>query len=388
MLAPVTTFAAPVSEENQPSSWAMERVNAAIAAQLVPEVLQTQYLEPITRAEFCALAVRFIETVSNADIGGRIRFSDTEDPNVEMAAWMGLVQGIEDGLFDPNGLLTREYIATILVRLSMVVDHPLPRAIATFTDNAEVAGWAFASVGRVHEAGIMYGIDDLRFGPGGIYSREQSIVSIVTLYEFVTANPVPTPSFDLSSRSYDMSDPNVQKHPELTTSTLSGLPGNWRSADEVKATSKRDVPEGQVNGEMFYERCMRPIETWVDIYVSAHNLSVTGMTDYEKSEVVKAIVSDEPALGELIRIWEPGFRFSEGDCVQRARAVQFLMAALDFERFHIVVVQFRPDLTHATNAYWDASSGAIRFIDAPGNKWGVWNLFLDELDENSGAILI
>ena len=390
VLLPAVAFAAPIPVESQTSGWAEELVDAAIAAELVPEALQMRYTEPITREEFCILVVRFVEVACNTTIGGRVRFVDTNNPDIEMAAWMGIVQGVGEDRFAPNEFVTRELAATMLVRLSIAVDHPLPRAIATFTDNSAVAKWAFASVGRVREAGVMYGIDDLRFDPAGLCTREQSIAAVLQMYKLVTETPVSIPSqtFNHAGHLYDMSDPNVQKFPELTTSRPDSLSEAWRSAEEVRSFLKQDGLNQLTNGKTLYERCMRPIEEWVDKYMATHGLSVEGKSDYEKTEIIKAITADASTMEELIQFWEPDFHFSTGDCVVRANAVQFLMVALDFERFRIAVVQFRPDLTHATNAYWDASSGAIRFIDDPGNGWGVWNLFLDELDENSGAILI
>lgn len=51
-----------------PSSWAVTEVNAAITANLVPQYLQSNYTQPITRAEFCALVVVLFEKVRGINI--------------------------------------------------------------------------------------------------------------------------------------------------------------------------------------------------------------------------------------------------------------------------------------------------------------------------------
>ena len=46
----------PARAADEPSSWAQEAVQAARDAGLVPEELDSAYTQPITRAEYCALA--------------------------------------------------------------------------------------------------------------------------------------------------------------------------------------------------------------------------------------------------------------------------------------------------------------------------------------------
>ena len=168
-----------------PSSWAREQVEEAVAAGLVPSFLQTKYTQAATRAEFCALAVELYETVTGTTITKILAFSDTTDINVKKMAGLGVVNGVGDGKFDPNGTLTREQAATILVRLADAMGYPLPEAGAPFADDASIGSWARDAVGRVKAGGIMDGVGNNTFNPKATYSREQSILTILRLYNTV-----------------------------------------------------------------------------------------------------------------------------------------------------------------------------------------------------------
>ena len=170
---------------DQPSSWAAEQVNAAIAAGLVPEALQAGYTSTATRAQFCALAVELYETVTGSEIAERAEFTDTTDVNVQKMAGIGVINGVGNGQFNPSGQLTREQAATILVRLADAMGHPLPEGTASFADNASIASWALEAVGRAQAGGLMGGIGNNQFSPQGAYTVEQSIMTAFRLYETV-----------------------------------------------------------------------------------------------------------------------------------------------------------------------------------------------------------
>lgn len=164
-----------------PSTWAVEQVEEAAAAGIVPESLQSRYTQAATRAEFCALAVRLYEKVTGETITQRATFSDTTDINVQKMAGLGVVNGVGNGNFDPNGTLTREQAATILARLAEAMGHSLPQAAPAFSDSAAISSWAAAGVGQVQAAGIMEG-NGSAFIPQSAYTREQCILTALRLY--------------------------------------------------------------------------------------------------------------------------------------------------------------------------------------------------------------
>jgi len=169
---------------NQPSPWAVEDIEWAIMLGLVPQILQSNYTQPTTRSEFAALTVTFYEFMYG-EITGRSTFSDTNDINVQKAAYIGVVTGVGNNMFSPNGQLTREQAAVMLSRLADAIGFPLSAQSATFSDNTAISSWAIDGVGEVQAAGIMGGVGNNMFAPQGSYTREQSIVTIVRLLDIV-----------------------------------------------------------------------------------------------------------------------------------------------------------------------------------------------------------
>ena len=182
--------AAPIYANDQPSPWAEELVSYAVEMGLVPQNLQSRYTQPITRAEFTALAVRLYES-ERGEIAGRMFFNDTNDVNVQKMGYLGVITGVGGGNFDPNATLTREQAAVILSRLldamgrSLFLGYPL-----IFADNSQVSPWAIESVNRMSAAGIMSGVGNNLFAPSGSFTREQSIVTIVRISDAAGYNSI------------------------------------------------------------------------------------------------------------------------------------------------------------------------------------------------------
>lgn len=162
-----------------------EDLAGAIAKGLVPADLQSDYTQPITRAQFCALAVALYENVIGQEITGRKTFSDTSDVNVEKMGALGVVSGTGDDQFNPDSTLTRQQAATILARLAAAVGEPLPEVNTAFADRNQISAAAIAAVGQVQGVGIMGGVGNNMFNPWGLFTRQQSIVTILRLYNLV-----------------------------------------------------------------------------------------------------------------------------------------------------------------------------------------------------------
>jgi peptidoglycan/xylan/chitin deacetylase (PgdA/CDA1 family) len=187
MFAFVMMFSVSVSAVDYPiSEWARESVHEAIQAGLVPANLQGRYTEAITRAEFTALGVALVETVTNAEITERMDFNDTTDVNVRKMGALGVVSGVGGGRFDPHGTLTREQAAVMLSQLMNVLSDYMPSLAVIeapfFADSADFSTWSVGSIAAVYSAGIMSGVGGNRFSPQGTYTREQSIATVLRLY--------------------------------------------------------------------------------------------------------------------------------------------------------------------------------------------------------------
>ena len=185
-----TAFATsdPWSQDDAPSQWAQGYVREAYNQNLVPENLMGRFYQSITRAEFAALGVALFESVRDYQIprfeGTLPEFVDTDDMNVRKMAYLDVVRGVGDGRFNPDGLLTRQEAATMLSRLAPSVGIEIPAHNATFYDNDSISSWAINHVGRMQSSGIMGGVGGNRFDPNGRYTIEQSITTILRMFEY------------------------------------------------------------------------------------------------------------------------------------------------------------------------------------------------------------
>lgn len=148
----------------------------------------SSYAAPITRKDFCNLAMELyiklrIEEYRELPKSPSISFTDTDKWYVRQLAYLGVISGVGDGKFDPDGQLTREQAATILSRLAGVLGVKLDKTAPTFADNGAIASWAADAVGEMQTAGIMGGVGNNQFAPQGTYSWEQSIATLMRLYD-------------------------------------------------------------------------------------------------------------------------------------------------------------------------------------------------------------
>ena len=174
----------PATGAAEPAGWAKVFVDRAIAEGLLPAELQSAYDQPITRREFCLLSDALYTKVKGgaAPVDATVTFTDPPDPAILRMASAKVVNGVGNELFDPNGQLTREQAATMLSRLAAALGKPLTDSAPTFDDNGSVAGWASAAVGQMQFSGIMSGTGNNQFSPQQSYTREQSVVTIVRMY--------------------------------------------------------------------------------------------------------------------------------------------------------------------------------------------------------------
>ena len=175
----------PDAAGGEPSSWAQAEVERAVEAGIVPENLRGEYTQAATRAEFCALAVGLYETVTGEEITERAEFTDTTDVNVQKMAGLGIVNGMGEGRFEPDSPLTREQAAALLSRLADSIGKPLAASAPSFADNGSISGWAKDAVGQMQASGVMGGVGSNTFDPSGTYTREQSMITMLRMYEIV-----------------------------------------------------------------------------------------------------------------------------------------------------------------------------------------------------------
>ena len=175
-----------------PSSWAKSAVDTARNAGIVPEQVDQAYTQSITRADFCALAAAVYRTweksgnVKSVD-KAVVSFSDTKDEDVLLCAALGVVNGVGNGKFAPQQQLTRQQAASMLHRLGNLrknaKNEVKDRMPHVFADGADIQAWARSDVYWAYNSGVMNGVSGNRFAPNNSYTHEQSIATMLRLYD-------------------------------------------------------------------------------------------------------------------------------------------------------------------------------------------------------------
>ena len=104
--------------KDQVSDWARAEVAAAANRGFVTESCREYQTFTITRRQFAELAVNYLEKTTGETIAPAPMdtFTDTADETVLKAYAAGIVQGVGEGRFSPGGLLTREQLSAMLWR--------------------------------------------------------------------------------------------------------------------------------------------------------------------------------------------------------------------------------------------------------------------------------
>ncbi|GKX28640.1 hypothetical protein SH1V18_11200 [Vallitalea longa] len=209
--------------QQQPSDWAAEGVNQAIADGLVPEEIQCDYNKPITRREFATLMVTAIFTGFNKynegyqevtklgwefrtltldnfleKVESDIKFTDIDDKYIDVASRLGIVNGLGDGTFKPDDYITRAEAAVMFTNYTQDIRNGNPvRGTKELEDFYLVPDWAKDAVSMAYSADyikgtrkVIYGMDvfDIKqkalFSPLDNITREQSILVVSRLQEY------------------------------------------------------------------------------------------------------------------------------------------------------------------------------------------------------------
>ena len=110
-------------------------------------------------------------------------YYDPASLRVTLAHTIGLVEGVGNGKFEPDRGVSRQEAAVMLARAYTVIGGELPEGTLSYADRDKVADWAADSVAAVTELGVMQGVGDNLFDPDGSYTTEQCIATFLRLYE-------------------------------------------------------------------------------------------------------------------------------------------------------------------------------------------------------------
>lgn len=154
------------------------------------------YSEDISRIDFTRLLIHGLmqhtgqtynelyETVDVLDT----EFKDTTDLDVQLAARLGIVNGVGDNRFNPTGGILRQEAATMLYRAGQYLEIEAVQDVQEFSDADKIPDWAKASVDYVTNITdatqgkkVMEGVGNQMFAPDRSYTREQAMITVKRL---------------------------------------------------------------------------------------------------------------------------------------------------------------------------------------------------------------
>lgn len=167
---------------NIASSWAENELKKANDNDLIPEIfIDTDLTKNITRREFAHIAVRLYEIISDNTYNAKVKnpFTDTNDEEVIKAYSIGITTGTSDTTFDPDKLVTREEMATMMTRtlekLNIYTYIKLSNVNA-FDDDAKMQSWSKQSIYFMATNEIIKGVGNNNFDPSNNATIEQAII--------------------------------------------------------------------------------------------------------------------------------------------------------------------------------------------------------------------
>lgn len=171
------------------ANWAHEGIDFAVQNGLFHGMDESHFAPdmPMSRAMLVTVLWRSVGSPKAEDAG----FADVDSNQwyaeaVNWAAQNGIVNGIGEGRFDPDGLLTREQLAAILYRFDGAEDaaQGSDSIFAPFADRAQISLWAEKALQWAVQTGLISGTtveNTLLLDPQGQATRAQ-VATILMRY--------------------------------------------------------------------------------------------------------------------------------------------------------------------------------------------------------------
>lgn len=179
------TFTLSQKSAAKTSAWAQSDVNLALNDNLLDTaLLGGDYTKPISRLQFCSVAVRLAEELTGKSItpAAANTFTDTNNAYVLKAYAAGITTGTSTSAFSPNDTLTRQQMAAFLYRTLRYVEKnsgysytSYTSKLASYTDNAQVQGWAKESMAFMNALDLVKGTTATTLNPNGKCTIEQAV---------------------------------------------------------------------------------------------------------------------------------------------------------------------------------------------------------------------
>lgn len=174
------------------NSWAMADFESVASSGIMSyNVVKNKLSENITREEFCEMIMNLFKNLSDKQIYTPevFPFEDSDNIQVAQAYALGIISGRNDEEFDPQGDVTREEMAKIIVNTLKTAEVNLltlkseaDEFMKKYKDSEEVSPWAMTEVMTLIKYSVISGVSDDMLEPKAGATREQAIAMINRIY--------------------------------------------------------------------------------------------------------------------------------------------------------------------------------------------------------------
>ena len=165
--------------------WAREAINYFAEKEIIKGKEKGKFYpnDNVTRAEFITMALRAFNLYEN---GLFCKFDDVSE-----GAWyytyvacgynLGIIKGIDEDLFNPEGYITREDVSAIILRCINYLSNDISAdEDAAFDDFEIISDYAKEAVSYLYSKKIVSGAGDNRFEPARCATRAEAVKIIYT----------------------------------------------------------------------------------------------------------------------------------------------------------------------------------------------------------------
>ncbi|UKS24103.1 alpha-L-fucosidase [Paenibacillus sp. HWE-109] len=172
--------------------WAQKDVES-LASKLVIDGTTDHTYTPemqVTRAQFAALLVRGLglPTETTPNVFTDVAATQWYASEVGTAAKYGLVQGVGEGRFNPDQLITREQMVAMMMKaVHLVQGDTQPEAVTNtqFADQDQLSDYARSAVAEATSKGLVHGKTATTFAPQEAATRAEAAVLIKQAMQYL-----------------------------------------------------------------------------------------------------------------------------------------------------------------------------------------------------------
>jgi len=136
----------------------------------------------VTREEFVVMLMKALKPQIDAE---KLKFTDSvkigiwAQQAVEQAVQLGIVKGYSDGSFRPDAEITRTEMAVMIVKaLALKVEDS---AVTSFVDDAQIPNWAKGQVAALKNLSLVSGKGNNEFAPNDKATRAEAVTILMKM---------------------------------------------------------------------------------------------------------------------------------------------------------------------------------------------------------------